>query len=251
MFSNKSQRKVTNLFSGWKQWLNIITTIIITTLVVLSILFIWQNLFQNDTQTNTSKNRDQFTVVIDKMVILQEVQALERLETVRQTIQREVEVTVDLGDLTVFGHTVLENKRTQKFSITGYVIAGIDLSKISSEDIELDVDTKKIKINIPAPEIFDANVLENQTRILQERITILYNLETLNPDKRRELNEKLLQLVIKESKRSLVDAACESNILELAKQNASQSIQKLFGSILQNNFIIDIASDQNCSWQGL
>ncbi len=251
MFSNKPQNKTTDFFSNWRQRLNIITTIILTVLVVLSVLFVWQNFFQNNSQTNSSKNRDQFTVVIDKMVILQEVQALERLETVRQTMQREVEVTIDLGDLAVFGHTILENKRTQKFSITGYVIAGIDLSGFSSEDIELDTDTKKIKINIPAPEIFDANILEDQTRILQERITVLYNLETLNPDRRKELNEQLLQLVIRESKKSLVNAACESNILELAEQNASQSMQKLFGSIIQENFIIETTSAQNCSWQGL
>lgn len=233
-----------------KNFFNIVLTIIITVLIVFAGLFVWQNFFDGP-EVIPEDQGDQFTVTVDKTAIIQEVQSLERLETVRQVIQRDIQVTVDLGDLEVFGVSILENKRTQDFTITGYVTAGIDLGAVEAEDVELSAEEKEVLIRLPAPEVFDANIIEDQTRIIREDITVLYNLETLDGERRRELNEQLFQLVVKESRKALVQAACDDEILATAEENADESMQKLFGTILSENFIVETAVATSCGLEGV
>ncbi len=94
----------------------------------------------------------------------------------------------------------------------------------------------------------DVNILEDQTQILKDKISLLYNLESSNPDRRKELNEKLFQLVLRESKKSLVEAACAENILSTAEQNATQTTKKLFGVIFQPMVVVETTPAANCTW---
>ena len=230
-----------------RNWLTQIGLVVSTVIITLAGVWLWQNVFNQKPLVIFPKG-EQVTVVVDKLVILKEIQSEEKLQTVKQVLQREVEVTLDLGDFSIFGWTLLENKRVQKFAITGYVIAGVDLSKLKPEDINLDEKTGQIRVRLPNPEILDVNILEEQTQVLKDKITLLYNLESLNPDRRKELNEKLFQLVLKESKKALVEAACAEQILSTAGQNAAQATKKLFGVVLQPVIVVETTPATNCTW---
>lgn len=229
-----------------------ISIIIVTISIIFSGLFVWQNFFQQKyTQDISESGKDKFTVTVDKTVIIQQVQELQKLETIKQIIQREISVTIDLGELEFFGVSVLENKRTQEFLITGYVTAGIDLSLVTAEDIKVSSTEKEVLIRLPSPQILEVNIIEDQSRILREEITMLYNLETLNTDRRKELNELLFQKVIGESRRALVNASCQDEILLKAQTNATDSMQKLFGKIFSENFYIETTSASSCGFDGV
>ena len=232
-----------------KNWLAQFGLVALTVIVTLLVVWLWQNVFHFKSVSIVPKG-EQVTVVVDKLVILKEIQSEEKLQTVKQVLQREVEVTLDLGDFSVFGLTLLENKRVQKFAITGYVIAGVDLSKLGPNDLSFDEKNSQIKVRLPAPEILEVNILEEQTQILKDKITLLYNLESLNLDRRKELNEKLFQLVLKESKKSLVEAACAEQILVTAEKNASQTTKRLFGIVFQPVLVVETTPATNCTWSG-
>ncbi len=137
------------IMSKLKRWLTQFGLVALTAVITLVGVFVWQNLFNPKTVSIIPKG-EQVTVVVDKLVILKGIQSQEKLQNVKQVLQREVEVTLDLGDFSVFGLTLLENKRVQKFAITGYVVAGIDLSKLQPEDISFDDKNKQIKVRLPA-----------------------------------------------------------------------------------------------------
>ncbi len=244
--SDYSNQPSQNRKLSWiRSFFSVLLTILITVIIIFAGLFVWQNFFDGPPLIPTDGG-DQFTVTVDKTAIVQEVQNLERLETVRQVIQRNIQVTIDLGDLEIFGLNLLENKRTQEFSFTGFVTAGIDLADVRAEDIELSSEERQVLIRLPAPEIFESGIIEDQTTILREEITVLYNLETLDDERRRELNDQLFQLVLTESRKALVDAACADNILVTAEENADESMEKLFGTILSQNFQVETTSAASC-----
>ena len=191
------------------------------------------------------ENDQEVNVNIDKTVLVERVQELSRLQTTAQTYQRDVEITVDLGDFSLFNTRLLENKRTQKVAITGTVFAGIDLDKLTDEDIEV-VDGS-IKILLPEPEVFNASLIEDKTTILKDDLTLLFKLQDfVNNDSRREVNETLQRQVITQSNQAMVDAACTDDILVTAGENGVQSITALLADLDYENLEVSFRSASEC-----
>ena len=72
------------------------------------------------------------TIIPDPVTIINQVQALARLETIRYTVEKVITAETNQGALAaLFGDRLL-------FVAHGYVIAGIDMSKIKPEDLWLD-----------------------------------------------------------------------------------------------------------------
>ena len=188
----------------------------------------------------------QIQVNIDKTVIIQKVQKLSKLETVDQTMQRDIQIEINSGDLKFFDVTLLQNKRTQKVAATGTVIAGVDLNKLSSDNIK--VVNNEVTINLPTPEVFNVNIIEDKTTILRDDLTLLFRLQDiLNNSKRVELNDILQQQVIKQIKNGLVDAACKDNILDKAGENSKSTISDLLKNTGYKSVTVNYTAPQNCS----
>jgi hypothetical protein len=178
--------------------------------------------------SETGKNFIGVNVQIDKTAILQKIQKVNRLQTVEAIFQRDLAIELDLGNFELFGKTLLENKRKQSFAVTGSVTAGVDLSKMDQNSIKVDSANKKIEITLPAPEIFSSDISADKLRVLRDEVSLLFKLETMNENRKNELNEKLMGQLIELSGRAMREAACTDNILQKANENAKEGMKNLF-----------------------
>jgi hypothetical protein len=216
------------------------------TILIITVAIIFTGLFFYISYLRDHQNQSQVNVNIDKTVIVQKVQNLSKLETVDQTLQRDVQIQINSSDLTLFGVTLLQSSRTQKIAATGTVTAGVDLSKISSDDIK--VQNGQINISLPSPEILNVNIDEDKTTVLKDDMTLLFKLQDLvNDSTRTQLNDLLEQQVIKQIKAGLVDGACQNDILTTAGENSKSTIINLLKSSGYNDVVVNYAAPQTCS----
>jgi len=189
----------------------------------------------------------QVKVTIDRIAIINKVQNLKRLETVRETIQRDVEIELDLGDFKIFDFKIAENKLKQKFAITGYVSAGIDLDKFQAQN--LNVDNKNLTFNLPEPEILNVSILEDKTSLVKDDLTLLFKVQDLTNDtRRREVNEFLQKQAQKQGKQALVSAACDNQILDKAGENSKGAIRSLITNVNYDQLNVEVLKAQKCSF---
>ena len=160
-----------------------------------------------------------------KAFVVQKIRSLNRLQTASQTIQREFDLNLDLGQLDVFGLKI-DSKKTQKIQVAGEVFAGVDLSKL--DDSRVILNANELTVNIPTPEILNTEIDYNQFKILDNSSTILYKLQDLGPDKSREMDQLLKQQAYAQSTKYLREGACQSKILDQANENARLQVVKLF-----------------------
>lgn len=141
------------------------------------------------------------TFLPDPITIVHEVRSLARLETIQYTLEKVITAESSQGPLGfLFGDRLL-------LVAHGYVIAGVDLAKLSPDDIQTREGVLYIKL--PEPEIFVATLDNSKTYIYDRDKGLLtkgnYQLET----GARETAEA-------EIKKS----AIEDGILNTASQNA-------------------------------
>jgi hypothetical protein len=228
-----------NQFASYLKWI----TILVITITLIITGFLLYNTFQKNND-NTAK----VTVTIDKTVIVQKVQKLSRLETVNQTMQRDVEIKIDAGALNFFNVPLLENIRNQKIAVTGTVSAGVDLNKLNSDSIKNQ--DGKVTVALPSPQVFNVNIIEDKTTILKDDLTLLFKLQdVLNDTRRREFNELLQQQVIKQTKKALVDAACQDDILVKAGENAKTVIQDFLFTSGYKNIEASYTTPTDCQFE--
>jgi hypothetical protein len=219
-----------------------ITILIITVTLIFTGTLFYRN-FQKD-KDNSAK----VTITIDKTVIVQKVQKLSRLETVNQTMQRDVEIKIDAGALNFFNVPLLENSRIQKIAVTGTVSAGVDLNKLDQDSIKNQ--DGKVTVALPSPEVFNVNIIEDKTTILKDDLTLLFKFQdVLNDTRRRELNELLQQQVLKQTKKALVDAACQDDILVKAGENSKTVIQDFLFTSGYKNIEASYTTPTECQFE--
>jgi Protein of unknown function (DUF4230) len=114
------------------------------------------------------------TILPDPVTIINEVQALARLETIRYTVEKVITAETNQGVLApLFGDRLL-------FVAHGYVIAGIDMSRIKPEDMWLEGNV--LNIRLPVAELL-VTALDSDKSYVYDRQTGLFakgdpNLET-------------------------------------------------------------------------
>jgi hypothetical protein len=102
------------------------------------------------------------TIMPDPVTIVREVQSLARLETIQYTVEKVITAEINQGVFVpLFGDKLL-------FVAHGYVIAGVDLSKLSTD--ELDITDNKLTIKLPDAEVFVAT-LNNDESYIYDRTT--------------------------------------------------------------------------------
>jgi hypothetical protein len=152
------------------------------------------------------------TIIPDPVTIIHDVQSLARLETIQYTVEKVItaEAGQDIAAF-LFGDRLL-------FVAHGVVIGGVDLSKLSSNDLELKGNT--LYVHLPDPEIFVAT-LDNQKSYVYDRKTGL--LAQGNTD----LETKARQAAEAE----IFKAAVNDGILEKARQNAESYLSRPFNTL--------------------
>ena len=152
------------------------------------------------------------TILPDPVTIINQIRPLARLETIQYTVEKVITAEVGQGSLApLFGDRLL-------FVGHGYVTAGIDLEKITSQDLV--IEAGMIKVRLPKAEIFDAT-LDNDKSYVYDRETGMLthgdiNLETTA---RQAAEDQIRQ------------AAIEDGILAQAQTNAETFMESLLNKL--------------------
>lgn len=152
------------------------------------------------------------TIIPDPVTIIHEVRALARLETIQYTVEQVITAEQNQGTLGfLFGDKLL-------FVAHGTVIAGIDMSKIAPEHMQLQNGT--LYVTLPAAEVFIV-ALDNQKSYVYDRETGLFTKGNINleAEARQAAEQKILQ------------AALDDGILNVAQTNAEAFLSKFFESL--------------------
>jgi len=152
------------------------------------------------------------TILPDPVTIINQIRPLARLETIQYTIEKVITAEIGQNALApLFGDRLL-------FVGHGYVIAGIDLSKIRSEDINYEDGI--LVIRLPKAEVFIATLDNNQSYVYDRETGLLthgdINLETTA---RQAAEDQIKQ------------AAFEDGILEQAQANAETYLKSLLNEL--------------------
>lgn len=140
-------------------------------------------------------------------VVLLQMQKLARLETARFNGQAIVKSeTKGVLPISIAGDSLL-------FVAHGEVVAGVDLAKMSENDVRVEGD--KVHVKLPAAEIFHTR-LDSKTSEVAERQTGLFS----KPDINLETQARI------ESEDRLREAALQSEILQRADENARDAVRK-------------------------
>jgi len=141
------------------------------------------------------------TILPDPVTIINEVQALARLETIRFTVEKVITAETNQGVLApLFGDRLL-------FVAHGYVIGGIDMSKIKPDNLWLDGDV--LHVRLPAAEVLVAT-LDNGKSYVYDRQTGL--LTQADPSLESQARQSAEQEILK--------SALADGILDQATVNA-------------------------------
>jgi hypothetical protein len=149
------------------------------------------------------------TVLPNPMTIIRDVRSLARLETIQFTVEKVITAETGQNQLSVlFGDKLI-------FVAHGQVIAGIDLSKLGPDDLELRDGV--LYVQLPPPEIFVVN-LDNEKSYVYDRDTGLLTKGDRN----------LESAARRVAENEIEKAAVEDDLLQLAQQNAESYLSRLF-----------------------
>jgi hypothetical protein len=152
------------------------------------------------------------TVIPDPVTIIDKVRAVARLETIHYTVEKVITAEVNQGILgPLFGDKLL-------FVAHGYVIAGIDMSKMVPKDLWLEDGV--LHVRLPGVEILVAT-LDNQKSYVYDRETGAFTHG--NPD----LETAARQVAEEEIRK----AALNDGILDQAQINARVYLERFFQSL--------------------
>lgn len=152
------------------------------------------------------------TIIPDPVTIIDKVRAVAELQTIHYTVEKVVTAEINQGVLgPLFGDRLL-------FVAHGYVIAGIDLGKITAEDMWLE--DGALHVRLPQAEILVAT-LDNQKSYVYDRETAVFTKADLNLETaaRQVAEEQIRQ------------AALDDGILDQAQINAEIFLERFFQSL--------------------
>lgn len=150
---------------------------------------------------------------IDQPTVVRQIQQLQRLETVRFSMDKIISGEHDNPYLPKFlaGDRLL-------LVVHGDVIAGVDLSHLRPQDVS--IHDRTISVRIPKSEILVTRIDNSKTRVYS-RDTGLFS----SPDPNLESE------VRQEAERQLQDAALQDNILKTSDDNARSTLSALLRSL--------------------
>lgn len=152
------------------------------------------------------------TILPNPVTIIHNVRSLARLETIQYTVEKVITAETGQGPFGfLFGDRLI-------LVAHGRVIAGVDLGKLSPEDLQLRDNV--LYVTLPEPEVFIA-AIDNEKSYVYSRDTGVLTKGDIN------LEASARQAAESE----IAQAALEDGILELARQNAENYLYRLFGDL--------------------
>lgn len=169
-----------------------------------------------------NKKGENYKFRFGSQTVIKEITSLNRLETASFTIEK----IIDAGTT---------GNRLQQFLVGdrllliahGQVIAGIDMSKVKDEDVQVEGQTLKMKL--PPPAILVSRLDNEQTRVYDRQSGLFTRGD-------RDLESEAR----KEAEAVIRDAACKGGILTEASKNARNQLTALFKGMDFTTVIIEI-----------
>jgi hypothetical protein len=152
------------------------------------------------------------TILPDPVSIVREVQSLARLETIQYSVEKVITAELNQGAFgSLFGDRLL-------FVAHGYVIAGVDLSKMTEDDLRVVGETLRVKL--PEAEVFVAT-LDNDKSYVYDRDTGLL----------RRADTQLESAARRAAEAEILRTATEDGILTQAQSNVETYLLSLLNSL--------------------
>ena len=173
------------------------------------------------------KETPKYTINTSSTAVIQQIRSLNRLETASFTIEKIIDAGTSGGkfEQLLFGDRIL-------LIAHGEVIAGIDMTKVNESTMK--IEDKHISLVLPAPQILTTTLDNDQTRVYDRQTGLLSK-----GDKDLESEARLA------AESTIRDAACKSNILQTASDNAKKQLTALLKALQFET--IDITIPQgNC-----
>ena len=158
------------------------------------------------------------TILPDPLTIINQVRPLARLETIQYSVEKII--TAEEGQEVIaelFGDRLL-------LVAHGTVIAGVDLSKLTAEDLEFRGGI--LAVRLPAAEIFSAS-LDNSKTYVYDRDTGLL----------RKAGRDLETLARQAAEAEILKVAVDDGILDQAALNAQVFMERLLKDLGYNQVI--------------
>lgn len=148
--------------------------------------------------------------------VLVAVQNLARLESTSFHMER----VIDLSDKQSHLFGLISTEDALLLVAVADVVAGVDLSRLGPEEIEISEDRRRVSLSLPPAEIFHTALDPQRTYVHTRRTGLLaQRKETLETEAR------------KRAERSLGEAAAEAGILKKADENARKVVTELLRSL--------------------
>ncbi|OGO62085.1 MAG: hypothetical protein A2029_09970 [Chloroflexi bacterium RBG_19FT_COMBO_47_9] len=204
-------------------WILVIGILVILVIAAVGVIITIQRTTQqviqpvSDMTSSLSTQVAQFlhptpTILPDPVTIINQIRPLARLETIQYTIEKVITAEIGQNALApLFGDRLL-------FVGHGYVIAGVDLSKIRSEDVSYEDGI--LVINLPKAEVFVATLDNNQSYVYDRDTGLLTHGDTNLETTARQAAENQIK-----------QAALEDGILEQAQTNAEIYLESLLNEL--------------------
>jgi len=146
---------------------------------------------------------------VSQPTVVQQIQKLQRLETVRFNMEKIVSGERDVEYLPkwLIGDRLL-------LVVQGEAVAGVDLGKLRPEDVS--VTGRNVSVTLPKAELFSTRIDNERTRVYSRETGLFSSLDPqLETDVRRE------------AERQLRDSAMQARILDQANENARVTLTSL------------------------
>jgi hypothetical protein len=158
--------------------------------------------------------------------VITAIHEVARLETTEFHVEKVVEINDSQSRL--WG--LIQAKDALLLVAAGNVVAGVDLTKVRSEDIRVDVSGRSIRVRLPAPQIVASTLDERATHVYTRSTDVLaVRNEALEGDARRAAEEQMRQ------------AALDGGILDHARSSADRALRGLLRSLGYDDIELDWA----------
>ncbi|MBV6395294.1 MAG: hypothetical protein HFACDABA_00869 [Anaerolineales bacterium] len=152
------------------------------------------------------------TIIPDPVTYITEIRSLARLETIQYTVEKVITAEQGQGTFSfLFGDKLL-------FVAHGFVIAGIDMSKIEPQHMRYEGGV--LYVTLPPAEVFVAT-LNNEKSYVYDRETGILSQGVVD----------LETLARQAAEQEILKAAMEDGILTLAQTNAEAFLLKFFAAL--------------------
>ncbi|MEC7119559.1 MAG: DUF4230 domain-containing protein [Pseudomonadota bacterium] len=150
--------------------------------------------------------------VLTREGVLQRIQHLNNLETVAFHVETVVTSTKQGS-----WYRLWQDQQRGLFIASGRVVAGLNLNRLTADQVQVSADGKMIHIDLPPVEMLSISLDKTEIYDLN---TGLMGLMKIDPE--------LLTQAQQAARVQIGQSACQSGVLRMANENAQKQVQALF-----------------------